>query len=232
MNVPLFPRANGFSALGRKIEHDPASRMFPIARKAIPLRSVTHRGYGPILDQGSVGACTGFAAAAAVNYQVNHPMRRRSRGNIRYLQNGDGLFLYARATVHDEWQGVYPPDDTGSSGIAVAKALREAGYITRYEWSFSIEDFMAGLLRGPLLVGTWWYDSMFYPEGPRGLVYPSGRKVGGHEYVAYQLDLRSEEVGFQNSWDYSWGIRGRFRMKLDEFETLLLDQGDAVLPVY
>lgn len=217
--------------LGRRIEHDPRSRLFPVARRAVPLRTVLWRTGAPVLNQGDRGSCTGHAAAQAMNTTGFVEARRRARGNHRYLLDGDAVALYSRATELDQFPGTYPPTDTGSSGIGVAKALQERGFIREYRWSFGFDEFLAGMMSGPMLVGTWWHDAMFTPAGPEAVVTPVGPKVGGHEYLALGVDLRNRDITFLNSWGSAWGDRGRFRMGFTDFEALLHDQGDAVQPV-
>lgn len=218
--------------LGRKVEHDPRSlQRFALApAKAADLHTILWR-HGPILNQADVGACTGFSAAAAMNVSIFAPARRRAHGSTRYLSNGDGLSFYSEATSLDQWDGVYPPDDTGSSGLAVAKALQRRGYIRSYLWQASWDGFLGGMMRGPMLVGTWWYDTMFYPHAKTGHVLPIGNKAGGHEYLCIGVNMRDEVLTFQNSWTETWGLQGRFKMTFDRFRGLLEDQGDAVLPV-
>lgn len=218
--------------LGRKIEHDPMSRRFALMpAKAAELHTVLWGISAPVLDQGSVGACTGFTAAAAMNTAQFYQSRRRVRGNTRYLSNGDGLSFYSEATARDQWAGVYPPDDTGSSGLAVAKTLQARGYIKSYLWQFNWDGFLGGMMQGPMLVGTWWYDTMFYPHAKTGHVLPIGNKVGGHEYLCIGVNMRTETLTFLNSWSETWGLKGRFRMTFDRFRGLLEDNGDAVLPL-
>ncbi|MGW5147516.1 hypothetical protein [Rhodococcus koreensis] len=224
MNTHPYP-------LGRKQEHDPQSRSFAIRHLVTtPPRTVLWPSFAPILDQKNVGACTGFTGAACMNTTKFAVARRRVRRSTRYLGNGDGLAFYSRATSVDQWPGVYPPEDTGSSGLAVCKVLREQGYIGSYRWAFSFDEFLRGLQEGPMFVGTPWYDSMFYPDD-RGRVRPRGAVVGGHEYLALGVNLRAHDVTFQNSWSVQWGVRGRFRMSFEDFEALLADGGDAGLPI-
>lgn len=109
--------------LGRLVRHDPRSRAYPAAAAPV-LRSVTWRRYGATLDQGDTSSCTGHAMAHAVNTRPTH------KTGTRLLTHQDALRLYSAATHLDPWPDTYPPDDTGSSGLAVAKAARDAGHIS------------------------------------------------------------------------------------------------------
>lgn len=212
-------------ALGRRPEHPESNRAFSFApRVELPIKTKVWRRYGAVLDQGNVGACTGFAAAHSMNMLPHH-----STGE-HILNNTDGLLFYSNNTAIDEFAGTYPPDDTGSSGLAACKTLQQFGHITSYEWSFSFDQFLQALMHGPQLVGTWWRDGMFYPSAS-GLVVPSGAMAGGHEYVAQGIYSLSQRIlVFQNSWSDLWGVKGRFFMTFNDFASLLAADGDAVLP--
>jgi hypothetical protein len=207
--------------LGRVVEHDPRSLAYP-AEATLPIITKTWRHYGAVLDQGRVGSCTGNAMAQAVNTRPLHVPPR-------ILTETDALALYGRATVLDGYPGTYPPDDTGSSGLAVAKAAREAGYITAYSHAFGLDHALAALMHGPLIVGTDWHEDMFTPDA-HGFVRPTGAVAGGHEYVLLGVDPHHKVLTFLNSWSASWGVHGRFRMTFADFDTLLREQGDVILP--
>src|SRR5581483_9492938 len=104
--MPSYP-------LGRRVEHDPRSRLFPFTAEApAKLRTVAHRSYGLPLDQGQLGSCTGNAAAGALNTVPLH------RTGGRVLTETQARDLYALATRLDGFEGEWPPTDTGSSGLA------------------------------------------------------------------------------------------------------------------
>lgn len=214
--------------LGRHIEHDPRSRGYPV-RAAMPaggLRKVRHRRYGQVLDQGDVGSCTGNAAAGALN---TLPLHRRGG---RLLREQDAVDLYAAATQVDEFEGGYPPDDTGSSGLAVAKAAKQKGLISGYRHAFSVEDALAALMFAPLITGVDWYESFDTPD-PQGLVKVGGQVRGGHEFevlgFAPGRSLEEGVVEAANSWGPDWGFRGRFRFTVATWRALLAAEGDATV---
>ena len=213
--------------LGRRTEHDRRSLNYP-ATAAPTLRTVTWRRYGPTLDQMRSNSCTGHAMAHAINSRPLHPLR------ARILNHGDALALYSRATELDQWPGSWDHrtgagQDEGSSGLAVAKAAREAGHISGYRWCFGIDHVLGALTLGPVLIGTDWTENMFTPT-TAGLVEDDGPSYGGHEYLAVGIDLRTRTVLCQNSWGPSWGLRGRFRIGWDTLDRLLRRQGDALQP--
>lgn len=79
------------------------------------------------------------------------------------------------------------------------------------------------------MLGTNWTTDMMTPD-KAGVVQPTGTSLGGHEYLAVGIDVRSKTILCQNSWGSTWGLRGRFRMTWDTLGQLLAQQGDALQP--
>jgi hypothetical protein len=208
--------------LGRKVNHDPRSRAFP-APRAATRKPVLHRRYSPVLDQGSLGSCTGNSMAQAVNMAPLHIP------GTPFLKQSDAVSLYSRATQIDPFWGTYPPEDTGSDGLSVCKAAKERGLITGYRWAFGFEHTLDALQLGPVLIGIPWHSSMFFPD-KRGFLWRNGDEVGGHEIVLMG-DNTKGTLTFLNSWGKGWGRGGRFYLAYDEFRALLADNGDAAVPV-
>ena len=213
--------------LGRHVEHDSRSRAFGFAPQApLPVRSKTWRRYGNALNQGDLGSCTGNAFTHALNSAPNHVSRTPIHGQAFAVS------IYSAATRLDEFPGEYKPTDTGSSALGIAKAATAAGYIREYRWGFGFDHTLQTLMSGPVMIGTWWTQDMFYPDA-KGFVRPTGAKAGGHEYLLVGVWLTQRVLIFQNSWGSGWGLRksGRFLMRFDDFRPLLADDGDAMLPI-
>lgn len=189
-----------------------------------------HPTYGDVLNQ-TIGSCTGHSAAHALN---TGPLRAALVAKKLPLRtNADAMNYYHLATALDAWPGVWPPDDTGSSGLAVAKALKKLGLIKGYQWAFGVEGVLSAIAAGPLLVGTPWYENFFYPD-KNGLITIGGRVAGGHEYLlsGYQIVNRTKMddnlFWCRNSWGIKWGKVGGFCMTVKTLETLLARDGDAL----
>lgn len=211
-------------ALGRHVHHDPRSRGFPAATAPTGPSSWKHY-YGP-LNQGQLGSCTGNAAAQCL---MTSPLYRKGRR----LSEAKALAIYERATTLDDTPGTYPPDDTGSSGLAAAKACQQLGYIGSYTHAFGVDHAIGALRLSPFICGTDWYESMFTPT-ESGFVRPAGQVAGGHEYLCVGYD--GENFAFVNSWGRGWGIAipglvsaGAFKMRSQDFATLLDAQGDVTV---
>jgi len=207
--------------LGRVPERDPRSLNFA-APATTPVTSKRWRRYGTVLDQGDLGSCTGNAGEGCLNHAPFHVV------GTTCAKEPDAVSLYSAATAADAYPGQYPPEDTGSSGLAVAKVLKAWGRITGYTHAFDLDHILSALMSGPLIVGTDWLNNMFYPD-PNGLVQPTGSVAGGHEYVLNGADVTSKMLRFQNSWGTGWGVNGHFFMTFDGFSSLLADDGDAIL---
>lgn len=247
--------------LGRTLEHDPLSRNFvhPV-RRAVRKKNVTHTLAAPHLNQDDIGSCEGDTAAEFFNCAKairNRQAFWRGRGlpptkgfNTRqYLKQINALDLYSLATTKDNdgIPGEYPPEDTGTSGVGIAKAMQERGGIERYNWTFTFNDFLAALQTQPIMLGTNWYDSMFEYDSNGFVIEPNfkAEPVGGHAFLAFAQRWNYKDhplaIGCTNHWVWDdnspWGVRisshdGCFWIAGDWSEQLLIhEQGDSLVPV-
>jgi len=207
--------------LGRRVEHDERSRSYGVRRHTLHIESRQWTSSIPVLDQGNLGSCTGNAAVGCLGYEPYYHTI-----HIPLIQSL-AVDVYSEATRLDEFDGEYPPTDTGSSGLAVAKALHRRELISGYRHAFGILDVLSALMSGPLIVGTNWYTSMFYVYA--GVVTIGGRVEGGHEYVVDGWHEATDLFSFRNSWGASWGESGRFQMSSATFDRLLREDGDATV---
>jgi hypothetical protein len=211
--------------LGRNVEHDPRSRDHAFAAAEVVLRKVRHLRRGAVLNQGSVGACTGFATAGAVN---TAPVWQR--GN-RLLVNADALWLYEQATIVDGFPGAYPPDDTGSSGLAACKAAKARGWISGYQHAFGVSQALQALMGTSVIVGVNWYEGFDRPD-VNGRVQITGQVRGGHECEIVGYDPATDLLEGINSWGVGFGKAGHFFFDAHStFARLLAEQGDVQIPI-
>lgn len=220
--------------LGRHTEHDPRSRAFAHAEVVqSAIKSVSWQRRGAPFDQGDLGSCTGNAMAGAL---MTGPLYVAGRT----LTETDAVAIYSLATTLDTIKGSYPPEDTGSSGLAVCKAAKQKGLIGSYTHAFTMAAALAALQNGPVITGMNWYTSFDSPA-PDGLVsLPKGATIrGGHEVQPYglhvettagQLDLNDSRVLIWNSWGTSYGVGGAFSMTLATWGRLLNEGGDVTVP--
>lgn len=220
--------------LGRNVRHDSRSLAYlePKTAPDVPLQSVRHKSEIPTLDQGQLGSCTGNAATKCVSYA---PMWGPLAPAASVLSVDDAqadetyaVDVYSSATALDSYQGTYPPDDTGSDGLSVAKVLTRRGLISGYRHATSMRRTLHALSRQPVIVGTEWHEGMFHPDAD-GRLRRTGALAGGHEYVLDEIDVENKRVWMQNSWGESWGVSGRAYFTWPDFRKLLKADGDCTV---
>jgi C1A family cysteine protease len=139
--------------------------------------------------------------------------------------------IYCAAQKRDPWVGDCDnPQYDGTSVRAGAKYLQELGYVGEYLWAFNSTDVTNWLLsgKGPIVLGTVWYNSMFYPD-EKGIVpvHPESGGAGGHAYLVVGANLDKGMIRIVNSWGTGWGQNGRAWIKLTDLDKLLQQQGEA-----
>ncbi|MFG2677062.1 hypothetical protein [Streptomyces sp. NPDC048445] len=197
----------------------------------------TSRDYGLDDDVDALSSCTGNAGTALLSVLLS-----KEQANAAGLNTDDAaaaehfaIGLYADATARDEWRDAqWPIQDVGSSGLGVAKALRDRGLIDQYGHATTAEELCALLQTGPVLMGMSWFDSFSAPDG-RGFIdsdsaWADSALQGGHEVCVTALeevamidgDLVPEHtvLRFRQSWGASWGDHGEGRMRLSTYEAM------------
>jgi len=228
--------ADYLPGLGRHVEHDPRSRTYSVEDR-LPaevlthaLRSVIWGRHSPILDQGSLGACTGFALAGWFGCEPHCV----SAADAAHFDADFARQRYHRATEVDRFAGTWPPEDTGSSGNAVCRAAKRDRLLDGYSWAFSPLGLLRALQRGPVIVGVPWYESFDQPNGA-GEVRIGGQVVGGHEFLIRGADKQLVAPGgwwlhCDNSWGTGYGDGGSFRMSLETWGRLSAQRADVTVP--
>jgi hypothetical protein len=238
VTVIAYEEIPGVGPLGRHAEHDPRSRAYAVEAGApvAAAKPIMWRRWSPILNQHALGSCTGNAMAGWLGCE---PHCTSAADAARY-DEAMAVKLYSLATRLDRIPGYYaPPDpasvDSGSTGLAVAKAARKTGLISGYGWAFTTAGLIYALQSAPVLVGVPWYQSMDHPDRD-GFVTVGGQIRGGHEFLirGYEPGARGQEGHFtaDNSWGPNWNpvMGGSFRLTVSTWETLRSQQADVTVP--
>lgn len=215
--------------LGRHVRHDSRSREFAVSSG--PTSTLVSKRWTrriPVLDQGDVGSCTGNAAAGWLGTDDATRQGVSMLGG-KPVDEAMAVAFYSAATELDSAAGAYPPDDTGSDGLSVAKALQNAGACTGYQHAFSLSAALTALQSGPVMFGVDWYEAMFDPAAD-GRLSITGQLAGGHEFVVDEIDVPGQRVWLTNSWGPSWGMQGRAYLTYADAVTLLRRDGDVTVP--
>ena len=168
---------------------------------------------GPIRDQGQEPMCVGFTGWAWEFTQPNDSWWD--------TQQPDGPTLYNLAQQND---GI-PIPHWGSTVLGLLKGLNSLGLIGSYLWATTLNDVITWLsLKGPVMVGTNWYEGMFNPDA-NGFVQLTGNPIGGHAYMIYGVNNDERYVYCQNSWGTGWGQGGLFKMSFADLNRLLFQEG-------
>jgi hypothetical protein len=228
----------------RRVQFDPRSRSFAAVEAFDlvdkPFRSYTW-GCDVYNDQGSEGACVGFAWTHELSAKP-----KVVRRDAAYA-----LKIYNRARQIDPWPG---EDYSGTSVLAGVKAVMEDlnslgnAYIREYRWGFGLQDVMRIVgYKGPVVLGINWYYDMYFPND-KGFITPTGEVVGGHAILANgikivkkdssgaypvpfdNVDLDKSWVRLHNSWGTGYGIGGDAKITLTDLDKLLRDNGEACIP--
>lgn len=218
-----------------KPRYDEKSRQYPLRGllRATPKRKTKIWSVGPILDQGSEGACVGFGWTAKILSEPFWFNLQTLPLTVPKDPTKFSVHSYNQAKKIDEFPG---EDYEGTSVLAGAKVMQGYGAVKSYSWAFSIEDVIDGLIKkGPIVLGINWYEGMY--EAPNGVLSVTGERVGGHCITAVGFRVASptfngeDSIILQNSWGPDWGINGLAEIRVSDVTRLLNEGGEACLPL-
>lgn len=188
-------------------------------------------------DADGLGSCTGNTGTTALATLLGADgLADAGLSSVDAVADEEfAIKLYAAATLVDDVPGAMPQEDTGSSGLAIAKTLKRQGLIGGYRHATSADAFAGLLQAGPVMLGTPWFNAWFEPPSS-GLVddvpgWEDSGVVGGHEVCVIGLDAVEQDddgrvvpektiVRIRNSWGASWGDSGDFLMRLSTYNAL------------
>jgi hypothetical protein len=214
--------------LGRHVRHDPRSLAFTL----IPplslgdLVDVLHARRVPIFTQ-TAGSCTGESLVGALGTEPFYSLLRALVPDL-VLDHSLAVEVYSAATLIDQWDGSYPPTDTGSDGLSVAKVAHRRAWVAGYRHATTLGAALLEVQSHPILTGVSWWSSFDDPDSSGLVEIASSAHIrGGHEVVVLGCDVTRKRVRCANSWGTDYGDRGYFDWSWDTYGRLLDDAGDA-----
>jgi hypothetical protein len=206
---------------GRRYAPDRRDKRY--AMSPIPVaKNITYRHWWSpgVLDQGQTSKCVGYGSK---KYLTTGPI-------VNHLFTPDQL--YKGAQQNDEWPG---EDYEGSSVRGAFKFLQQQGILYEYHWAQKADEVLDCLLaKGPVLIGTDWYDSMMDTDKDGFLNVQPNADPEGHCTCligAHRAKQRGKTtvaaVEGINSWTDKWGKKGHFWITMDDFAKLLKAKGEA-----
>ncbi len=162
--------------------------------------------------------CVGFAWA---HWVEDGPVTHKGLAPIANPSN-----IYYEAQTIDEWPG---ENYDGTSVRAGAKILQKQGLISEYRWAWELQTLIDSVLElGPVVVGTNWYEGMFYPDS-LAFIKVTGRIAGGHAYVINGVNTKKKFFRIKNSWGREWGKKGHAFISFDDMSKLILEDGEVCI---
>lgn len=159
---------------------------------------------GPILDQGSEGACVGFAWAGWLNCDPVTPTKD--------LGDKGGLKIYHRCQEIDD----FPAGTSGTSTRAGADVMRERDRLSKYVHATTYEQLAAWIKAfGPVVLSCRWDQASYETDG-RGFLRHGGSVVGGHAFLCYGVS-KWGTLRCQNSWGEDAMDAGSFWIAKEEW---------------
>jgi hypothetical protein len=209
---------------GRHIQRGPIFDAHVAEKTGAALANATYDRQCAPFDQGSIGSCTGNASAGAL---MTTPLFVATRAFTEVT----AVEIYSEGTFFNGTPNdYYPPNDTGSSGPAVAQGLEVLGLVSSYTHAVDLQGAQEGLQTSPGIFGISWYTSFDTPL-PTGEcpLTPGATVRGGHEIQSWQLDMENQRVWFWQSWGATWGGlgNGQFWLSFSTLNSLFQEQADV-----
>ncbi len=210
--------------LGRHIHRGDTFDAHVADKTGVALASATYQRKCAPFDQGNIGSCVGNSAAGAL---MTTPLFVTGRAYTEVT----AIEFYSEATFFNGTPNdYYPPNDTGSSGPAVAQGLEALGLVSSYTHATDLQGAQEGLQTSPGIFGISWYSSFDTPLSTGECPLTPGATVrGGHEIQSFELDMVNQRVWFWQSWGATWGGlgNGQFWMSFATLNSLFQEQADV-----
>jgi len=214
------------AGLGRILSFDDRNTNFDLRRvvKMPPLVAQRNWALSPSEKTGLNIHESGIAPAGAwVNWlDTQHSIN----GQKQVPVSPDYIFEQAQ-----HFDGIELPH-AGTTILACAKVLKKLGMLDEYYWGTDYQTIHTYLVNyGPLVIGTDWYEGMFYPDA-EGFVIPEGPYIDGAAYLCLGYSAVDYCYTFLQNWGRKWGQKGMFKMREGDFAVLMNQGGEACAGVH
>lgn len=245
-NLPWYATGDAPLALGHGLGRKPSEKAFPRLLSAPQAVAVTVNRrldlpyqYRERYDQGSEGACVGFAWSWAMSI-----LNRRFYAARK---------LYLEAQFHDPWPDT-PPEE-GTSVYAGGYVLQTQGhwrYARGVTWPIALFEGIASMRTArtvdemriaiasgvPVVLGINWYTNFDWPQwgdfGAGGHRWWIGRSIdlgmirGGHAICCFGARDDIEAFSLVNSWGHDYPV---VNIPYATVQRLIDEDGEAIVPV-
>lgn len=175
---------------------------------------------GPVLDQGTEGACVGHGVVGALVAAPHNSALRDPQAAA--------FGIYRMAQHYDEWTGEAYDGTSVLAGMTIAKML---GEVFEYRWCFGLDDVLVALSTiGPVVLGVNWTEGMTTPDDA-GRIHATGPTIGGHCVAATGFSMISRQVRIRQSWGAQHGRAGNVWIGFDDLAGLLANGGEAAVAI-
>ena len=225
--------------LGRNVNHDPRSRLYPVRLSEPPTAdpattAVKWTRVAPVFDQGNLGSCTGNALVGALEYlekKSNVSFEDLSRLFIYYnervleksvaVDNGaeirDGIKTLVKRGVCSEKSWPYFISKFAVKPPASCYKEAQDHRIVEYQRLSTLDEMRSCLAAGfPFVFGFTVYESFESQKVARSGVMPMPSRneqvIGGHAVCGIGYNDAQKRLVVRNSWGTKWGMDGYFTM--------------------
>jgi C1A family cysteine protease len=225
------------------LKDEPDKRDFKLVESTfkpmqIPKKVDWTKQMSPVKDQGRLGSCVGFAAAAMKEWQEQREHNIEVKKGKKYRRKQDHYdlsesWIYWNCKKIDPWPGeegtsircamqvlhkigvpcekAYPYNDKFKGKPEIwAKLIAKWGLIDSYYRCKGIDDLRLALPYGPVVIGIACFKEIFFVNESGEIPYPSNPNqiLGGHAICAVGYNDKKKLIKFKNSWSKAWGQNG------------------------